>query len=251
MSTISPDRKFKIRQIINVFENGRITPDYSTIYIYRDGPNNVRQITLGFGITEYGNLASLIKVYINDGGLYAEHFKKYLAKIGKSPLVDNSEFKTLLVRSSKEDPIMRNAQDKIYEDKYWTPALRFFVENGFTTPLAMAIILDSFVHSGSILPFLRKRFPAVPPSQGGSELEWLSQYVSVRHTWLANHSNTILNGTIYRTRFFKEQLAKKNWNLDGQLIANGVKIPAEVPVEVVVEVPVAVPVKVPCDPTSV
>lgn len=239
MSTISSEKKLKIRQIINVFENGRISADYSTIYIYRDGPNNVRQITLGFGITEYGNMAALIKLYINDGGLYAEHFKKFVAKIGKVALVDNSEFKSLLVRAAKEDPIMRNAEDKIYEEKYWTPALRFFTENGFTTPLAMAIILDSFVHSGSILPFLRKRFAAVPPAQGGSEYDWLYQYTVVRHNWLANHSNSILNGTIYRTRFFKDLLLKKNWNLDGQLIANGVKIPAEIPMEV------------PCPPTSV
>lgn len=246
---ISSEKKLKIRQIINVFENGRITPDYSTIYIYRDGPNGVRQITLGFGITEYGNLAALVKTYINDSGLYAEHFKKFLPKIGKTALVDSTEFKTLLVRAAKEDPIMRNAEDKIYEEKYWTPALRFFTENGFKTPLAMAIILDSFVHSGSILPFLRKRFGAVPPAQGGTEYDWLSQYTAVRHNWLAGHSNKILNGTIYRTRFFKEQLAKRNWNLDGVLIANGVKIPAEIPVEVVI--PVAVPVKVPCDPTNV
>ncbi len=239
MSTISSEKKLKIRQIINAFENGRIATDYSTIYIYRDGPNNVRQITLGFGITEYGNLATLIKIYINDGGLYAEHFKKFLAKIGRTPLVDNSEFKTLLVRAAKEDPIMRNAEDKVYEERYWTPALRFFTENEFSTPLAMGIILDSFVHSGSILPFLRKRFSEVPPAQGGSEFEWLSQYVQVRHDWLANHSNSILNGTIYRTRFFREQLSKKNWNLDGQLVANGVKIPAEVAVEV------------PCTPVTV
>lgn len=221
---MNPLKKDLIRKIINAFENGVAESDYSTIYIYRDGPNQVRQITLGFGITEYGNLKSLIEKYVKAGGLYSTHFQPYLSKIGKSALVDDAQFKTLLVSAATQDPIMRQCEDEIYDEKYWNLAYRFFESNGFTTNLSMAVIMDSFIHSGSILPFLRKRFPATVPSNGGSENEWIRQYLNTRRAWLAGHSNRILRNTLYRVDFLKTQLDKSNLDLEGPLSPNGVKV---------------------------
>lgn len=213
-------------KIIAVFENDSQSPnmDYSTIYIYADGPNEKRQITLGQGITEYGNLQKLIQIYINDGGEFADKFSPYVDKIGKSPLADNKEFRALLVKASKEDSIFRAAEDKIFEDKYYTPAFKFFETGGFTRALSLAVILDSYIHSGSIPDFLRSRFPAKLPSKGGSESEWISQYLNVRRAWLAGHSRKILRGTVYRPDFFISLLNKKNYDLNLPFSVNGVKL---------------------------
>ena len=213
-------------KIINVFENDDQSPNrnYSTIYIYPDGPNEVRQLTLGAGITEYGNLQKLIQIYINDSGALASEFSNYVSKIGKTPLVNDKAFRVLLVRASKEDQIFRTAEDKILEDRYYKPALKFFEAGGFSRPLSLAVILDSFVHSGSIPDFLRSRFPAKLPSKGGSENEWNSQYLNVRRSWLAGHSRKILRGTVYRPDFFISLMNKKNYDLDLPFSVNGVKL---------------------------
>jgi chitosanase len=72
---------------------------------------------------------------------------------------------------------------------------------------------DSFIHSGSILDFLRKRFSEVPPAKGGNEKTWIQQYVDVRHDWLATHPRKVLQNTVYRTQCFKREIARDNWDL--------------------------------------
>lgn len=225
---ISSEKKALMRKVINIFENDSQSPntDYSTIYIYPDGPNERRQITLGFGITEYGTMSKLLQVYINDVGKFADEFRPYLSKIGKTALVDDKKFRSLLIKAANEDPIFRKAEDKIFEDKYFAPALKFFNDGGFTQPLSLMVILDSYIHSGSIPTFLRSRFPAALPSRGGVEKDWITQYVNTRHNWLANHSRRILRGTVYRTNFFKKQFANSNWAFNAPFVVNGVRIPA-------------------------
>jgi chitosanase len=62
------------------------------------------------------------------------------------------------------------------------------------------------------------------PASGGDEREWLTHYVNARHHWLANHSNPLLQNTVYRTNCFKEQIAHGNWDLSHIIRANGVTI---------------------------
>jgi chitosanase len=221
---MTPELKARIKQVVNAFEMGTKEIRYSDIYIYRDGPNDIRQITLSVGFTEYGNLKQVVQQYVNDGGKYAEDFKPYLPKIGRTALVDNAAFKNLLIKSSKEDPIMRAAQDKIYDQKYWDKAYEWFLDNDFKEPLSMMVIMDSFIHSGSILGFLRNRFNESVPVNGGNEKEWIKQYVSARRSWLANHSRKVLRNTVYRMDFMQYQMKRNNWAFNCPITAHGVKI---------------------------
>ena len=86
-------------------------------------------------------------------------------------------------------------------------------EHGFTLPMSMLVIYDSFIHSGSILPFLRKKFAEPVPAQGGDEKKWIGEYVKARHKWLAGHSKPILRKTIYRTNCYLGEIEGKNWHL--------------------------------------
>jgi chitosanase len=98
-------------------------------------------------------------------------------------------------------------------------------DNGFTLPLSALVIYDSFIHSGSILGFLRKRFPEMPPAKGGDEKRWIGQYVNARHQWLATAENVVLHKTIYRTACFKSEIARGNWDLSQLPIkAHGVEV---------------------------
>lgn len=222
MSDVVTRKKPKIQSILNVFETGKPNGDYSNVTIFNDGPKGIRQITYGKSqTTEWGNLSKLIDSYSKRNGQYSEFFKPYVSKIGKISLVNDKKLISTL-REAGNDPIMRTAQDEFFDDFYWKPALEFFKDNGFTHPLSMLIIYDSFIHSGGILSFLRSRFPAKTPSKGGNEKQWIEQYVNIRHSWLSNHTNLILRKTNYRTRNMLQAIVRNDWNLDRPFTANGV-----------------------------
>jgi chitosanase len=222
---IPDEKKTLMRQVINVFEQGKVSTRYDVIYIYNDGPNRKRQITLSFGITEYGNLKKLIQKYILVNGEYSTNFRKYSDKIGRQALVDDKEFKTLLIQAARNDEAFRDCMEEIYDEMYWNPAHQWFLNNGFTKNLSMMVILDSFIHSGSILGFLRNRFKENVPSTGGNEEMWINQYLDVRRKWLAAHTNPILRGTVYRIDFLKSEAKKANWSFNCPFVkANGVTI---------------------------
>lgn len=221
--------KDKILRVLRVMETGKSTPQYDKMTIFADGPirggKRMKQITFGaLQTTEFGNLDDLISHYLSLDGLYDSEFEPFEGRIGREQLWNNSTFKNLLIKAARTDPAMQKAQDWLFEEKYWKPALKFFNSGGFKLPLSMLVIFDSFIHSGSILMFLRKRFPTVLPSIGGDEKKWITQYINVRHEWLKNHSTPILRKTIYRTRDYIREIKEDNWLLDGIVEANGTPI---------------------------
>ena len=229
---ITQQQKTKILQVVNVFETGTIEGDYANISIYADGPTvngaKVKQITYGRSqTTEFGNLKALLQQYVaTPGALYAATIQPYINSVGKHPsLHTNAAFKKALKDAGKLDPIMLTVQDSFFDQLYYQPAITWFTGMKFTTALSLLVIYDSFIHSGGILSFLRERFTEEVPKNGGDEKKWIKQYVNVRHEWLANHSNTILRNTIYRTECFKDAIAKSNWDLVKTLKANGTDVP--------------------------
>lgn len=224
-------QKKKIIKVINVFETGTIDGNYADISIYADGPKGsdgkpIKQITYGRSqTTEFGVLKVLIDQYIINKGQFSAQFKAYTTKIGKQPsLYTDANFKKLLKDAANLDPIMKNTQDSFFDQLYYQPAFSWFTSMKFTLPLSMLIIYDSFIHSGTILPFLRERFPASVPKNGGDEKTWIKQYVAVRHEWLANHNNKILQNTVYRSICFENAIKQDNWELSKPINANGTNI---------------------------
>jgi chitosanase len=228
---ITPRIKKKIEQVINAFETSSAHGNYAVLVKLADHTDSatrqrIVQITYGRSqTTEFSHLKELVEDYIEQEGLYSSVLKSYLPRIGKKPSLATDEiFCKALKDAGKSDPVMKLCQDALFESKYYQPAHRWFANNGFTLPLSLLVIYDSFIHSGGILGFLRKRFSESVPANGGNEKEWIRQYVNTRHEWLANHSIELLRHTTYRTKCFKEQLAAENWDLSKKLKANGVSI---------------------------
>lgn len=222
---ITPEIKRKIERIVNVFETGTPEGRYDLLVVMNDGPGGRPQITFGRSqTTEYGNLKQLVRMYCDQGGTYAQALLPWIARIGAEPLHDNNVFKNLLREAARNDPRMRSIQDRFFDEVYFTPARQFFDSNGFTLPLSLLVIYDSYIHSGRVPDFLRRRFGEKVPVAGGNEKEWITRYVDVRHQWLKYHSNEILRKTTYRTQCFKDQIAAGNWLLDKPVIANGVSV---------------------------
>lgn len=223
---LTAQQKRLCEQIINVFESGSPLGNYSAISIYKDGPHNQRQVTYGRSqTTEFGNLAELLEMYVKAEGIYSEALRPYLDRIEVTPLADDALFLQLLRDAGRKDPLMRQTQDDFFDRRYFIPAMTWADNNGFSLPLSALVIYDSFIHSGSILNFLRKRFPESPPAAGGDERTWIIQYVNARQEWLANHENRILRKTVYRTGCFKNEINRDNWDLSRLPInANGIEI---------------------------
>lgn len=220
---ISVDNKQRILSVVNIFETGTPDGEYDDISIFKDGKGNTRQITFGRSqTTEQGNLKELIQSYIANKGMFANDFKPYVDKIGVTPLVDDKDFIALLQRSAREDETMIKTQDAFFDKVYYQPALKFFTDNGFTYPLSMLVIYDSYIHSGRVLDFLRKRFPESPPSGGGDEKAWVQAYVKTRHEWLSGKGEP-LSKTIYRTQVFLTAIAAGDWMIGSPLVANGTR----------------------------
>jgi chitosanase len=223
---ISPACKTLIQRVINVFETG--TPDgrYDALVVYADGRNGSRQITFGRSqTTEQGNLKQLVAMYVANQGSYAARFEPWLPKIGVKPLANDDAFKTLLRTAARQDPVMRSTQDLFFDKAYWNRAAAWFDTNGFALPLSMLVVYDSYIHSGGVPGFLRKRFMATVPAAGGEERRWTASYVESRHQWLKHHTNPLLQKTTYRTQTFLDEIARGNWMLDRLPVsANGVKV---------------------------
>ena len=222
---MTPEIKNKIQQIVNVFETGKPEGRYELLVVMNDGPGGKPQITYGRSqTTEYGNLKSLLQLYAGKSGTYASDLQAFIPLIGNTPLHNNTGFKKLLRDAGYNDPVMKTAQDEFFDTTYYQPALKFFNTNEFLLPLSLLVIYDSYIHSGRVPDFLRRRFGEKTPANGGNEKEWISRYCDVRHQWLKYHSNELLQKTIYRTNCFKEQITLSNWDLAQPVVANGVSV---------------------------
>jgi chitosanase len=218
------DKTPLIKKILLAFEQSRTSIGYDKIYTFNDGPNNIKQITLSFGITEYGNLKKLIEDYCSKDGKHKPYFEKYLAKIGKIPLSEDLDFISLL-KAAGSDPLMQLCQDQAFDNLYINRAYKFCDTNELNLPLSRLVICDSYLQSGSILSFLRNKFSEKIPVAGGDEKKWIQSYCTVRRDWLKNHSRKILNKTIYRMDFMLDRIKKGDWDLtQSPFNANGLII---------------------------
>src|SRR5690606_22103640 len=144
---ISEITKKKITQIVNVFETGSLDGNYGLLVKYRDHKDPatgkyIIQITYGRSqTTEFGNLNNLVRQYIDKGGIFASVFISYLNRIGNKPSLSQDKlFCDTLIKAGKEDPIMKQAQDALFDSYYYEPALGWFLQMGFKKPLSLLVI---------------------------------------------------------------------------------------------------------------
>jgi chitosanase len=223
---ITAENKLRILSVLSIFETGHRDGDYGDVTVLKDATNedgqHFFQITYGrHQTTEQSHLKELLTRYIDNKGQFADDIRPYVPKIGNGALAKNDTFLDLLRKVGKEDAIMRDTQDTFFDEVYYNPAFEFFEQNGFKLPLSMLVIYDSYIHSGSIKDYLRKRFSEVPPRRGGLEKAWVKAYVRVRHEWLSNHPNEILQRTNYRTAAFLGEIERDNWDLAKPIITQG------------------------------
>ncbi|MDZ7319319.1 MAG: chitosanase [candidate division KSB1 bacterium] len=223
---LTPEQKSLLERVLNAFETGTVDGDYGMISIYHDGPHDIRQITYGRSqTTEYGKLRKLVQMYVEANGSLSEALRPFAELVGSVSLTDNNDFKALLRRAGRNDPVMRTIQDEFFEKEYFQPAMNWADENGFVLALSGLVIYDSFIHSGGILWLIRQRFPESPPALGGSETAWIEAYVRERHLWLLSHHRSAVRASAYRTSDLQREIQRGNWDLmQTPILANGMEV---------------------------
>lgn len=224
MNLEARQRRF-IQRIVHTFETGRPEGRYDALVRQPDGPGGRVQISYGVSqATEQGGLRALLRAYCAAPDRRVPELDAYVARVGRAPLANDTRFVALL-RQAAQDPVMRATQDAFFETAYLHPALAWGDGRGFTRPLSALVIYDSFIHSGGILMFLRRRFAERPPAQGGDEGAWIQAYLETRHNWLQGHRNRLVRNSAYRTRDMLREVARENWDLETTpVLANGLPV---------------------------
>lgn len=219
--------KRKIWSIVNCVEMGVPYFKYDDYTILPDGPHGIKQFTLSLGYVEFstyngkvgpGNLKKVVDLYLSKNGKHKDLLLPYQNRIGKLPsLAGDKNFVTNMVYVSKNDQLMRDAQDEIFDQVYFGPALKWCEKEGIKTPLGILVVYDSLLQSGQIFTFLRNKFSERTPTHGGDEKKWITSYVNVRNNWLSNHSNKAVRNSAYRTRTYIKLIEANNWDLKGPI----------------------------------
>ena len=232
--TVTPSQKHVIDCVLAIFETGKVpTPgSYATCAILNDGAG------ISFGkhqSTDRANSLDLVvKRYIQKGGVNAKQLEPFLPyfaanKSATEPPHGPWSMETLTVvnilRAAGVDPLMQSAQDEVFDENYFTPALNIATQVGAKYALTVLMIYDTCIHSGpGGVAHIRNLFAAKSPANGGDEKEWVRAYIAARRNWLATHKLQVLHATVYRMDALKAIVDAGNWDLVTPLKVRGVSI---------------------------
>ena len=217
-------QKAAAQAIVNVFETSRARGDYAQVTVLRGDTGHLTygraQTTLGSG-----NLHNLVKAYCEaPDAAFAGELRPYLEPLAeKDTSLDHDGELHHILREAGGDPVMCETQDAFFDRVYWAPAMRSAEHVGLATALGRAVVYDSRIHGS----WHRMRDRTIDrhgtPAAMGEQV-WVQAYVDTRRDWLANHSNTLLNKTVYRMDAFKGLFAEDRWDLALPFTVRGVTI---------------------------
>jgi chitosanase len=120
---------------------------------------------------------------------------------------------------------MHRAQDEVFDEVYFMPAVNHAKSAGLKTALGLLVCYDTCIHSGpGGVTMVRNMFAAKSPANGGDEKEWVKAYIAARRNWLATHKLTVLHATVYRMDALLALANAGAWDLAMPLTVRGQKI---------------------------
>lgn len=229
--TYTASQKKSIDAVLAIFETGRVpTPDsYATCTVLKDGAG------ISYGkhqcTDKAGSLDLVCKRYIALGGTLAGELQKYmnyLATSESSKVNPSGPFPAWLneliglLKKAGKDPIMQQAQDEVFDEVYFAPAVKHAESFGLTQALSLLVIYDTCIHSGPGRVATHKAAVKEPtPAAGGNEEKWVKEYLAVRRAWLAASTNPLVQKCVYRQDALTKLLDEGNWPLKTPFVCRG------------------------------
>ena len=233
---ISDLQKRTIQTIVNVFETGKPSGDYTCVTILPGDPGHLTYGRSQASLAS-GNLARLVRAYCAaaPSAEAAVSLRAYLPRLEACDnALDADENLHSLLRAAAGDPAMRRAQDDLFDRACWRPSLRAAQSLNIETALGVAVVYDSFVHGAWIrirnATNARVGSPVAGPSLAATpigERGWIAAYIATRRQWLARHANPLLRNAAYRMDTFSALLEGGNWSLMLPLEAHGTLLTAQ------------------------
>jgi len=224
-------QKRTIQAVVNVFETGKPSGDYTCVTILPGDPGHLTYGRSQASLAS-GNLARLVRAYCAAAASAeaAVSLRAYLPRLEACDTgLDADEHLQSLLRAAAEDPAMRRAQDDLFDRACWRPAVRAAQSLNIATALGAAVVYDSFVHGAWIrmrnATNARVGSPVAGPSLAATpigERGWIAAYIATRRQWLARHANPLLRNAAYRMDTFSALLEAGNWPLALPFEAHGV-----------------------------
>ena len=236
-----------VKSIVNMYETGSPVGRYDTLVILGDGAG----ITYGKTQTTEngGGLWKLIfEEYERLNGKFLPEFRKYKNMLynkegggSKGALTQSKEFKDLLVKTAREDELMKKAQDMHFHRNYFRPALQMAEDYEITQPLILATIYDIFIHSGpkgggnfiekfdegwdypssSDLGFDPESEELTQDQEVILERAWGLDLIKKRDHWLRTFTNkrsqshtNVVRKSAYRTKSLMDLAERQKWLLE-------------------------------------
>lgn len=221
----------EVKAVVSVFETGRPLGDPAAIAVLDDGAGfscGVHQATHGSG-----SLFKVVKAYVEavqaagapfTPGTAAYHLSAYLKILAdRSPasrqqLVrrHGADFRKWW-KVAAVDPLMRRAQEEVFDVNYMKPAIAAARARGWQTPLGLCVAYDSHIQ-GSWGKCIRQ----VPDNL--TEQQEVLRYLDVRERFLLSLPRSSQKASVYRPRELREEARRGNWGLDVPMTIHGRRI---------------------------
>lgn len=153
-----------------LWENGSFkgNPAHLTVVREETGRDDGAGISYGKSqATENGGSLwpLLYEDYPAEGGRFTEELAPYRSQLypqgEKDALTENEDFRSLLIQIGKEDPAMSSAQNKLFDRRYWQPAMVICDYFGLKRAFSAAAIYDLVIQNG---PGSQEAFEKINPS---------------------------------------------------------------------------------------
>ena len=157
-----------VQAIVNIFETGSVTEGYGVVTRAAGDAGHLSYGRAQASLAS-GSLFRLVDAYCREeGARCANLLVPYLDRLRRCDVaLDGDERLCSALREAAGDPAMRDAQDRHFESAYFEPARAAAERAGLRSPLAVAVVYDSFVQGGWTT--VSKRVTG----QGG-EAQWLA-----------------------------------------------------------------------------
>jgi len=211
--TLLPTWKSCADQMISVFENESLSPQYDYIENLKDG----RGYTAGRVGFATGDVDFLLVVEAYDGlrpNNVLSGFVPILRKVLGTAYTQGLGTLPGAWKEAASDPLFRQAQDQVSDKLYYIPAMKAAADLHLQSPLAKFALYDAIIQHGagddsdSLGGIIRAATSAAggPPDVAGEE-KWLTAFLTARKTVLLNAEDPETRAT------WKESVGRVNEQL--------------------------------------
>lgn len=226
-----------IDAVLSIFETGKMpsAAAYATCTVLKDGAG------ISYGkhqcTDKAGTLDLVVKRYISLDGRHAEQLAKYLPQLATNetakvdpagPFPPWMNDLIAVLKKAGADPVMQMAQDEVFDEEYFEPAVSRAADLGLTTALGLLTIYDTSIHSGpGRVATHAKLVKEAAPKAGGDERRWVAEYIATRRAWLAASSNPLVQKTVYRMDALTKLIEAGKWGLEMPFVVRGLTVGGE------------------------